>query len=73
MVGVGVGEVGGHEIAVAEVVEYVLCGDELSDGQWGWRAKYFTSSLTSSKCTMDTLEQPTLVLCHFFLFRSDKS
>ena len=27
--GFGVGEVGGHEVAVAEVVEYVLCGGKL--------------------------------------------
>ena len=32
-VGVGVGEVGGHEVAVAEVVEYVLCGGELVVGE----------------------------------------
>ena len=30
---VGVGEVCGHEVAVAEVVEYVLCGGELVVGE----------------------------------------
>ena len=52
----------------------VECYRVLKDGgEWGLWVKYFTSSLKSSQCTMDALDQTGLAVLYLLFFRCDKS